>query len=117
MERKTTLTSLAQKLRRTMTKEERKLWYNFLRTYPVQFRRQLVIGGYIVDFYCEKSKLAIELDGSQHYEPEAMEADQRRTAYLASQGISVMRFTNLDMKENFPGVCQAIDLYVSGSAK
>lgn len=52
------LISLAQKLRRTMTKEGRKLWYDFLRTYPVQFRRQLVIGGYIVDFCREKSKLA-----------------------------------------------------------
>ena len=64
------LTPFAKQLRRDMTKEERRLWYDFLRTYPAHVYRQRVIGHYIVDFYCAEAKLVIELDGSQHYEPE-----------------------------------------------
>ena len=59
----------AQNLRKQMTKEERHLWYDFLKSYPVQFKRQYAIGAYIIDFYCFQAKLIIELDGSQHVEP------------------------------------------------
>lgn len=100
-----------------MTKEERKLWYDFLRNYSVQFRRQYIIGNYIVDFYCGKAKLVIELDGSQHYEPPGMEADGKPSEYLHSCGLHVLRFSNEDVKRNFPGVCEAIDLYVTGASE
>ena len=100
---------LSQNLRKNMTKEERHLWYDFLKTYSVQFKRQYPIGGYIVDFYCYQAKLIVELDGSQHYDPDAIEYDKKRTAYIQAQGFSVLRFTNRDIKERFRSVCEAID--------
>ena len=103
------LTGLAQKLRREMTKEEKQLWYHFLREYPVRFRRQVTCGKYILDFYCAKAKLAVELDGSQHFEREAMNHDYYRTAYLNSIGIYVMRIPNNEIWRNLGGVCDAID--------
>ena len=99
----------SQKLRKEMTKEERHLWYDFLKSYPVQFKRQYPIAQYIVDFYCYKAKLVIELDGSQHCEPEKMEYDRRRTALLEREGLYVLRLSNLDVMRNFPGVCETID--------
>ena len=99
----------SQTLRKTMTKEERHLWYNFLKTYPVQFRRQCVIGNYIVDFYCYQAKLVIELDGSQHCNPSAIQYDQKRSAYLQGQGLLVLRYSNLDVMKIFRGVCENID--------
>ena len=92
-----------------MTKEERHLWYDFLKTYPVQFRRQYPIGIYIVDFYCYKAQLVVELDGSQHCTPEAIEYDRRRTAYLEQQGIYVLRLSNRDVITQFPAVCETIE--------
>lgn len=92
-----------------MTKEEAKLWYQFLRRYPLRFRRQYVIGHYIADFYCYQAQLAVELDGSQHYTPREMEYDRKRTAYLQSQGLQVLRFSNLDVVRQFQGACEAID--------
>lgn len=102
------LKHFAQNLRKNMTKEERKLWYQFLRNLPVRFRRQVVIGGYIVDFYCAKAKLVVELDGSQHYEEEGIRRDQSRDAFLCSQGITVLRYSNLDVNTRFEGVCESI---------
>jgi len=102
----------SQKLRREMTKEERHLWYDFLKSYPVQFKRQQPIGNYIVDFYCFQAKLAVELDGSQHCEPEKIEYDRIRTAYLQEKGLYVLRFSNLDVMRNFHGVCEVIDRIV-----
>ena len=99
----------AQSLRKNMTKEERHLWYDFLKTYPVQFRRQYSIGCYYADFLCYQARLVVELDGSGHYEPEAQAYDKRRTAFIESQGYHVLRFTNLDILRNFAGVCQLID--------
>ena len=87
----------SQRLRKEMTKEERHLWYDFLRSYPVQFKRQFPIDNYIVDFYCHQAKLVVELDGSQHYEPEKLEYDRRRTAFLEEKGLYVLRFSNLDV--------------------
>ena len=110
MERSPNLKANAQALRKNMTKEENLLWYQFLRRYPCQFRRQYVIGNYIVDFYCHRAKLVVELDGSQHYTPEEMEKDARRTRYLESLGLQVLRFSNLDVIQNFDGVCQTIQM-------
>ena len=102
----------SQELRRQMTKEERHLWYDFLKTYPVQFKRQYSIGAYIVDFYCFHARLIIELDGSQHYEPEAMEYDRMRSEYLQKQGFLVLRFSNSDVMTQFHAVCETIDTAV-----
>ena len=99
----------SQELRKNMTKEERHLWYDFLKTYPVQFRRQYVIGPYYVDFFCYQVKLIVELDGSQHCEPNQLEYDKKRTEYLEKQGYYVMRFSNRDVMGQFCGVCTAID--------
>ena len=102
----------AQTLRKNMTKEERHLWYDFLKTYSVQFRRQYTIGCYVADFYCYSAKLVVELDGSQHYMPQGQEYDKKRTAFLESQGLMVLRFSNLDVLKRFAGVCEQIDLTV-----
>ena len=103
------LTKLAQDLRKNMTKEERKLWYDYLKDYPVQFRRQVTCGQYILDFYCAKAKTAVELDGSQHFEPEEIEKDLHRTHFLNSQGIYVVRIPNNEINKNLDGVCSYID--------
>ena len=101
--------TLAQNLRKNMTLEERILWYQYLKTYPVQWNRQKVIGPYIVDFFCKRAKLIVELDGSQHYEPETADYDQKRTVYLNSLGYTVLRFSNTDIKTNLSGVCEVVD--------
>ena len=88
-----------------MTKEERSLWYDFLKQLPVTVNRQKVIGHYIVDFYCASAKLVIELDGSQHYEDEGAAADRERDNALNQRGISVVRYSNDDVNRNFDGVC------------
>ena len=102
----------AQTLRKNMTKEERHLWYDFLKAYPIQFKRQYPIGNYIVDFYCYKARLVVELDGSQHCEPEAISYDQKRTQFLRQKGLYILRISNLDVMKNFDGVCQNIDMTV-----
>ena len=99
----------SQNLRKNMTKEERHLWYDFLKEYPVQFKRQYVIGNYIVDFYCYRAKLIIELDGGQHYDPNVIPYDQIRTNHLQQQGYSVLRFSNADVTKEFRAVCEQID--------
>jgi len=106
------LVPFAQDLRKNMTKEERHLWYDFLRTYPIKFVRQKVLGHYIADFYCASAKLVIELDGSQHYEPDALEKDQERTNYLAGYGLLVLRLPNNEIFRNFTGTCAYIDQVV-----
>ena len=117
MERNNNLTKLSQTLRKNQTKEESLLWNNFLKKYSVQFRRQYVIGEYIVDFYCHKAKLVIELDGSGHYEPGVMLKDKVRTEYMESLGLMVLRFTNLEIKRYFHAVCEKIDLTVQQRMK
>ena len=99
----------SQTLRRNMTKEERHLWYDFLKDYPIQFKRQVPFEQYIVDFYCFQAKLVVELDGSQHYELEEMDYDRKRTAYLEGLGLLVLRFSNLDVTKQFRAVCEMID--------
>ena len=106
------LVSRARELRRDMTKEERRLWFDYLRTYPVRFSRQKVLGRYIADFYCAQTGLVLELDGSQHYEPEEQEKDAQRTAYLEKYSIHVVRIPNNEVTGNFRGVCEYIDSLV-----
>ena len=108
MERNSKLKTLARNMRKNPTKEEGLLWHNFLRTYPLQFRRQYVIGNYIVDFYCHSARLVVELDGSQHYEERGQQTDAERTAYLESQGLFVLRFSNHDVTHSFYEVCEEI---------
>ena len=103
---------LAKTLRKNMTPWERKLWYEFLRGYPIRFQRQKAIGNYIVDFYCAKVGLVIELDGGGHYTPEQAEKDNLRTKDLESMKLTVIRICNLDIDRNFRGVCEYIDLTV-----
>lgn len=95
-----------------MTPEEKHLWYDYLKAYPIQFNRQRVIGNYIFDFYCRKANLVIEIDGLQHYVPDGISYDKERTGYLNSIGIDVIRFTNRDINENFINVCAHIDMTV-----
>ena len=109
------LVTNARNLRKNMTKEERHLWYDYLRTYPVKFLRQKIIGKYIVDFYCAKAKLIVELDGSQHYEEKGTEHDAERTAFLEQYGIRVLRIPNNEVNKNLSGVCEYIDLAVKQS--
>ena len=103
---------LAKALRKNMTPWERKLWYDFLRDYPVRFQRQKAIGNYIADFYCAKARLVIELDGGAHYTAEQSEKDEMRTKDLESMDLTVVRICNLDIDRNFSGVCEYIDLTV-----
>ena len=102
------LTPNAKTLRKTMTKEERRLWYECLKQLPVTVNRQKVIGRYIVDFYCAAAKVVIELDGSQHFDEAAMAADRERDAYLRSLGLTVLRYTNLEVNRNFKEVCEDV---------
>ena len=106
------LLPFAKQLRRDMTPEERKLWYNFLRDYPVRFCRQKILGRYIADFYCAQAGLVVELDGSQHFDEEGMQKDADRTAFLEKYGLKVLRIINPDINRNFSDVCEYIDRHV-----
>ena len=99
----------ARKLRKDMTPQELRLWYRFLRTYPVKIYKQRIIGEYIVDFYCASAKLVIEIDGSQHYEDAGKAYDTQRTAYLERLGLMVVRYSNRDINCSFEVVCEQID--------
>ncbi|MFR1992299.1 MAG: endonuclease domain-containing protein [Eubacterium sp.] len=103
------LVSNAKELRKNMTKEERHLWYDYLRNKDIRFVRQKIIGNYIVDFYCAKASLVIELDGSQHYEDRGIEYDTQRTKYLEQCGLTVVRIPNNEINSNFNGVCDYLD--------
>ena len=106
---------LAQKLRKSMTPWERKLWYEFLSQYPVRFQRQKAIGDYIVDFYCAKARLVVELDGGGHYLEDQTAADALRTQALEQMGLRVVRICNLDIDKNFRGVCEFLNMLVQDS--
>ena len=98
-----------------MTKEERHQWYDFLRSYPVRFSRQKVLGKYIADFFSAEAKLVIELDSSQHYEADEMEKDAECTTFLKEYGLTVIRIPNNEVSKNFRGVCEHIDATVKQS--
>ena len=100
---------VARRLRREMTPQEQRLWYVFLRKYPVKFYKQRIIESFIVDFYCADARLVIELDGSQHYTEQGKEYDEQRTAILEQYGVQVLRFTNLDVDRHLDAVCTQID--------
>ena len=102
------LTNNSQELRRNMTPQERKLWYECLKGLPYCVKRQYVVDNYILDFYCAKTKIAIEIDGSQHYEQQGIAKDEARTARLNELGITVLRYSNYDINTNFNGVCDDI---------
>ena len=102
------LSANARELRRNMTKEERHLWYDFLKTLPQTVHRQKVIGRYIADFYCAEKLLVIELDGSQHYRDVGADSDKARDAWMKEQGITVLRYSNADINRNFEAVCEDI---------
>ncbi len=102
------LTGNAQRLRREMTKEERYLWYDFLKPAGIQAHRQKTIGPYIVDFYVSSARLVIELDGTQHFEATGQAADLKRDRYLNSLGLTVLRYANNEVNQNFRGVCEDI---------
>jgi len=107
------LKPFTQSLRREMTKEERKLWYEFLKSLPCTVNRQKVIGKYNADFYIASANLVIELDGSQHYQQEGLANDQARDAYFREEGITVLRYSNLDILRRFSGVCEDILSHLS----
>ncbi|MBQ9973995.1 MAG: endonuclease domain-containing protein [Oscillospiraceae bacterium] len=106
------MTRRARQLRKEATPQERKLWYTFLSGYVPRFRRQQPIGPYIVDFFCAAARLVVELDGGGHYELEQRNYDAKRDEYLRQQGMRVLRFSNLDIQDNFSGVCEVIERYV-----
>lgn len=106
---------LAKELRKNMTRQERKLWYDFLRNYEVKFQRQKAIDNYIVDFYCYSAGLVIELDGSGHYFDMQIEKDTKRTMDLKKHNLRILRISNLEIDNNFMGVCEFIDKVVKNS--
>ena len=107
------LKAKAKELRKNMTPEERRLWYDFLKDYRVRFLRQRIIGNYIVDFYCPKARLAIEVDGSQHYVKRAERRDSFRTTTINEFGITVIRIPNEAVNVAFAEVCDYIDAVVT----
>ena len=109
------LVPLAKSLRKEMTREERHLWYDFLKGYPVRFSRQKVLGKHIADFYSAEAKIVIELDGSQHYQEGNLETDQERTEFLEKYGLKVIRIANNEVNRDFQVVCELIDKEVRQS--
>ena len=117
MEKKDRLLHNARRLRKQMTKEERHLWYDFLAALPVTVNRQKVLGSYIVDFFISSAKIAIELDGTQHYIGEGISRDQKRDAWLNEHGITVLRYTNLQINRQFSAVCEDIARHIQFNMK
>lgn len=99
-------------LRREMTRHEKRIWYDFLKNYPIKFYRQRSVDRYIVDFYCSTAKLVVELDGAQHYTEDGKQYDSVRTDVLEQYGLYVLRFTNEEIDEHFEAVCLMIDWHV-----
>ena len=112
LKKNSTLLNVARILRRNMTRQEKHLWYDFLANYEIKFQRQKAIDNFIADFYCHKAKLVIEIDGSQHYTESGKKSDEFRTFVLETYDLHVIRFTNMQIDNNFFGVCQYIDLKV-----
>ena len=103
------LLNIARILRRQMTRQEKHLWYDFLRRYPVKVYKQRIIDNFIADFYCHKARLIIELDGTQHYTSKGKTHDELRTEVLKKYGLYVLRFSNREVDNNFEGVCMMIE--------
>lgn len=109
MSKNSNLLNIARILRRNMTKQEKHLWYDFLRNYKAKIYKQRIIDNFVADFYCHQARLVIEIDGSQHYTKEGAAHDADRTAVLEKYGLLVLRFSNKDIEEIFEGVCTLID--------
>ena len=107
------LLNIAKILRRNMTRQEKHLWYDFLRYYPVKIYKQRIIDNFIADFYCHSAHLIIELDGSQHYTNQGKAHDVARTEALEKYGIFVLRFSNKDVDDHFEDVCRRIDRVIN----
>lgn len=103
------LLSIARILRRNMTRQEKHLWYDFLRHYPLKIYKQRIIDNFIADFYCHSARLVIEVDGAQHYTENGRAHDRIRTEVIEKYGIKVLRFSNSDIDYRFEGVCHMID--------
>ena len=99
----------AKELRKNMTPQERRLWYDFLCDYPVRFQRQKTICSFIADFYCFRAKLIVEVDGAQHFTNQGRAYDLERSAVLDRYGLKVIRFTNDEIEKQFLTVCGRID--------
>ena len=112
-----TLNNYAKEMRKNQTDEEKKLWYNHLKNITPKFHRQKIIGNYIVDFYCPKLKIIIEVDGIQHYEEEAAVYDEKRTKFLESKGFTVLRIDNSDVNRDYYNVLHIIDTHCKIKAK
>ena len=106
------ITARARQLRRNMTESERKLWFCYLKDCGIKFYRQKQIENYIIDFYCAKARLVIEVDGDSHFNEDAAQYDNERTKLLENYGLSIIRFTNNDIKYRFPGVCETIEKFI-----
>lgn len=102
----------ARDMRKNMTPEEDKLWYQCLSNHQYRFLRQKVIGNFILDFYCPKAKIGIELDGNQHLSKSAEEKDALRSGRLSAFGIDIIRFSNDQIKYGFDSVCRQIDVII-----
>jgi very-short-patch-repair endonuclease/DNA modification methylase len=99
----------ARELRKEMTSAEQKLWSALRgKQLKTKFRKQHPIGSYIADFYSWEAGLVIEVDGDSHFTPEGQEYDRERDAYLASLGLTVLRFTNLEITSQIEGVLEKI---------
>ena len=109
--------TLAKNLRKNATIEENRLWYDFLSTYEIRFQRQKAIDNFIVDFYCHKANLIIELDGSQHHTKKGEQKDEFRTEILEGYNLRVIRFTNEQIRKKFQDVCEYIDAVVKASLR
>jgi len=107
----------ARALRKNMTRQERRLWYEFLNKYKPRFQRQKAIDNFIADFYCHEARLIIEIDGSQHFTDGGMAYDSMRSNILTGYDLAIMRFTNRDIDNNFEGVCAMIDFEVKSKGK
>jgi len=107
----------AKELRKDMTPQEKKLWYDFLNNFPVRFQRQKTIGSFIADFYCYRAKLIVEVDGQQHYTAQGMAYDLERSAILDRYGLKVIRFTNREIDRQFMTVCAKIEQAVNERMK
>ena len=99
----------ARELRKNMTEQERKLWYLFLKDYPVKIYKQRIIESFIVDFYCAQARLVIEIDGTQHYLPQGEAYDKERSAVIEAYDLKVLRFSNYEIDKEFTSVCEMID--------
>ena len=105
----------AKELRKNATPQENRLWYDFLSKYEIRFQRQKAIDNFIVDFYCHKAKLIIEIDGSQHFTELGKKSDDFRTERLEGYELNVIRISNNQINENFKCVCEYIDWWVKES--